>query len=124
MRLVFAQVYNNALMINGACRTQDAVEYINSQLLAVSEHHSFSSMPSTQISQSLHALYSGQSALPSVLLLIIITITYQEILYIVANLIIPRALFSPTYLLNLVKLEIEPFNPSTPKIIGLLCNQT
>jgi len=39
----------------------------------------------------------------------------QEILYIVTNLIIPRALFSPTYLLNLVKKELAPFDPPTPK---------
>jgi len=34
----------------------------------------------------------------------------QEILYIVTNLITPRALFSPTYLLDLVKPEIAPFD--------------
>jgi len=33
----------------------------------------------------------------------------------VTNLITPRALFSPTYLLNLVKPEIAPFDPPTPK---------
>ena len=37
----------------------------------------------------------------------------QEILYIVTNLITSRALFSATYLLNLVKLEIAPFDPPT-----------
>jgi len=31
------------------------------------------------------------------------------------NLITPRALFSPTYLLNLVKPEIVPFDPPTRK---------
>ena len=31
------------------------------------------------------------------------------------NLITPRALFSPTYLLNLVKPELAPFHPPTPK---------
>jgi len=33
----------------------------------------------------------------------------------VANLITPRALFSPTYLLNLVKKELAPFDPPTRK---------
>jgi len=33
----------------------------------------------------------------------------------VANLITPRALFSPTYLLNLVKKELAPFDPPIPK---------
>jgi len=33
----------------------------------------------------------------------------------VNNLITPRALFSPTYLLNLVQLEIALFDPPTPK---------
>jgi len=36
-------------------------------------------------------------------------------LKIVTNLITPRALFSPTYLLNLVKKELAPFDPPTPK---------
>ena len=31
------------------------------------------------------------------------------------NLITPHALFSPTYLLNLVKPELAPFDPTTPK---------
>jgi len=31
------------------------------------------------------------------------------------HLITPHALFSPTYLLNLVQLEIAPFDPPTPK---------
>jgi len=31
------------------------------------------------------------------------------------NLTTPRALFSPTYLLNLVKQEVAPFDPPTPK---------
>ena len=35
--------------------------------------------------------------------------------YLVANLITPRALFSPTYLLNLVQLEIAPFDQPTRK---------
>ena len=39
----------------------------------------------------------------------------QEILWIVTNLITPRALFSPTYLLNLLKPELAPFNPPTSK---------
>jgi len=33
----------------------------------------------------------------------------------VTNLITPRALFSPTHLLNLVQLEIAPFDPPTSK---------
>jgi len=39
----------------------------------------------------------------------------QEILYIVTNLITPRALFSSTYLLKLVKPELAPFDLPTPK---------
>ena len=39
----------------------------------------------------------------------------QEILQIVTNLITTHALFSPTYLLNLVKPELAPFDPPTPK---------
>ena len=31
------------------------------------------------------------------------------------NLISPRALFSPTYLFNLVKPKLAPFDPPTPK---------
>ena len=31
------------------------------------------------------------------------------------NLITPRALFTPTYLLNLVKLELAPFDPPSRK---------
>jgi len=37
--------------------------------------------------------------------------------WIVTNLITHRALFSPTYLLNLVKPELAPFNPPTPKTL-------
>ena len=39
----------------------------------------------------------------------------QEILLIMTNLITPRALFSPTYLLNLIQLEIAPFDSPTRK---------
>jgi len=42
-------------------------------------------------------------------------IALQEILLIVINLITPRALFSHTYLLNLVQLEIAPFDQPTAK---------
>jgi len=35
----------------------------------------------------------------------------QEILYIVTNLITPHTLFSPTYIMHLVQLEIAPFDP-------------
>jgi len=38
----------------------------------------------------------------------------QEILNNVTNVITPRALFPPTYLLNLVKPELAPFDPPTP----------
>jgi len=43
----------------------------------------------------------------------------QEILYIVTNLHVttPRALFSPTFLLNLVQLEIASFDPPTLKTL-------
>ena len=34
----------------------------------------------------------------------------------------PRALFYPTFMLNLVQLEIAPFDPPNPKTIP--CNQT
>jgi len=41
--------------------------------------------------------------------------TINKKYFIVTNLITPRALFSPTYLLNLVKPELVSFDPPTPK---------
>jgi len=47
-----------------------------------------------------------------------VCLIWQEILYIVTNLITPRAVFYYTFLLNLVQLEIAPFDPPTPKTLA------
>jgi len=57
------QIYNNALMIDSACRTRDALNYVDDQLSAVRD--SRGSMSISDISRLLDNLHSGQSYRPN-----------------------------------------------------------
>ena len=55
---VTMQIYNSALMINDACRTQDAVIYLRDQMSVVRENHT--SILCSDSSRWLDKLFSGQ----------------------------------------------------------------